>query len=1108
MTCPQCHFETRAGGRFCGNCGAPLLVSCKPCGADNPAENKFCGQCGSPLGEPAAGKAQLLSPAPVGELKRVSILFCDLVNSTGLAERLGPEEMHELIHEFMDTALAAVHRYDGSTPQFTGDGFMALFGAPVAYEDHMRRALLAALAIHDAVRSGFVERAAHAGAEIQVHIGIHTGLVVFGSVAGNLRMDPTAIGDAANVAARLQAAAAPGTILASEEAYLIARGYAQFEEVGPLLLKGKGNPIATYRLLGVSHHLSTREDETLGRRPFVNRKGELSVLLDLVRAVEGGHGQALGIVGEAGIGKSRLVAEFRRRVGGAMNWIDGRCPSYGASTPYLVFLDLLRSICGIAETDPPDVIASTLRAVLLEFRMDPQKDSVSLMYLLGIGELESTPIFSNPEGVKAKAFELLRQLCIVFSRRRPLVLAIEDLHWVDNTSEEFLLFLADAVSGARILLLATYRPGYRLPWINKSYAAQIALQPLSRTDSLAVVLSVPGHLDQPVTEAILAKADGNPLFLEQLALHVGETCTSQSVGMVPNTIHDVVSARIDRLPERTKHLLQTASVIGREFSLSLLAALWQGADPIDRHLDELLRLEFINEETARDGVIYVFRHALTQEMAYVSLLERYRRALHTRIGREIEGFYQGRTDEVIDRLALHFGRSDEIDKAVDYAILAAEKAQRGWANSEALTYFGDALRRLQSMPDTEANRLRRVDAVLKQADVRYGLGQYTEYLNILSSIRKLVADLDDPERSAAWHYWTGLLYSVTGSRPELAIEHCREATEIATANGLEEIDAVTSSCLAQVYIVAGRLGDAIESGERALAFFEARADRWWAARTLWFLAVAANYLGDWPASVDYCRRGLDHGAALGSPLSKSVQPQGWARMGAAYIQQGNVERGLQCCEEALAFEPILPRDAALVRAVHGYGQIKAGRFDAGIAELSRALAWLDRSAFRFTYLAFALWLAEGYLRFGDTTSARPFIQGILDASSANGYIYIEGRAHWLMGDCLAAEGVPGAEDHVEIAVQILNNVGARNDLTKALLTRAALRQRNDDTAAARRLLEEALISFRDLGTLDEPARVEAALSALEHGTPIPLLNGGGVRDSADRMPPPPAVTRK
>jgi class 3 adenylate cyclase len=1025
-------------------------------------------------------------------MKQVSVLFCDIVGSTPLTERLGPEAMRDLVSSFLATSLAEVDRYGGTAPQFTGDGFMALFGAPLAQEDHVQRALLAALAIQRAL-GGPEDARGSSRLDLPVRIGIHTGPVVFGPVGDKLPMDYTAIGDTANVAARLQQAAEPATILLSEATYQLAQNYARVELVGPLILKGKADPIPAYCLLEVSQTRAALRPSTAARRTtFVDRQGDLAILNNFLRQVESGYRQAVGIVGEPGIGKSRLLSEFRRQLASErVTWIEGRCVSYGTAIPYLLLLDLLRSNCGILESDTPESIIEKVRSGLERVGMDPDQDSPVLLHLLDVKDAGAAPALSNPEAVQAKSFEIFRQVSIKLSLERPLVLVLEDLHWVDKISEEFLGFLAENIAEARILMLATYRPGYRPPWIDKSYAGQVPMQPLSRDDSIHVVRSVlrAERLIELATEEIVAKADGNPLFLEQLTLHAGEAKDLRSGLMVPDTIHDVVMARIDRLPDQLKPLLQIASVIGREFSLRLLSAVWRLPEPLENLLRELNRLEFVYERVVGDGVVYVFRHALTQETAYGSLLERHRRAHHGTIGHALEQLYSGRADEVAELLALHFGRSHEAEKAVDYAIMAAEKAQRRWANNDALIYFSDALRRLDAMPDTAPNRLRRIDAVLNQSEVRYALGQYTEHTQALEEIRGPIEEIADPRRCATWHYWTGFLHSTSGGRPDVAIEHCREAAEIASASGFDEINAFAESVLAQVYIVAGKPADAVAAGERAIASFEARGDLWWAARTLWFLSIAANNLGRWNASVNYCRRGLDHGIALKEIRFKSVHAVGWWRMGSAYIQQGDLERGLQCCNEALALAPLLPRDAVMTKANCGYAEIKAGRVDAGIAELGDALAWLASYGLRYTYLHYALWLAEGHLRRNDRVNARPLVKDILDTSRTTGYLHLEGRACWLMGECLAAEAPAAAEDYTETAMRILARAGARNDLARAMITRATFRQRAGDTSTARQLLDGASAIFRELDTRDEPARVEAALAALDRGLPIRWLAG-------------------
>jgi class 3 adenylate cyclase/tetratricopeptide (TPR) repeat protein len=1084
MQCARCNAENPAGMRFCGQCAAPLPVLCPSCGAANPVESRFCSGCATPL--PAPGAWSPTGGALPGEIKQVTVLFCDIVNSMMLTESLGAEAMRDLVGAFIDTSLAEIHRYGGTAPQFSGDGFMALFGAPIAHEDHVRRALLAALAIHLAL-AGESSRGSTARPDVQIRIGVHTGPVVFGAIGVSFRLD-TAIGDTANLAARLQQAAEPGTILVSEAVPALARAYARFAPVGPLQLKGKAEPVPAFRLIGVSPSQVGRDAVSPPRLTgFVGREREVSLLEHYLEQVENGRGQIVAVAGEPGIGKSRLLAEFRRRIAdGHATWVEGHCVSYGAAIPYQLVLDALRSHCGIAETDGAETIARKVRSGLSEAGLDAGEDSPVLLHLLGVKEGSGAAAAANPETAKARSFDVCARLCLEGSRRRPLVLVLEDLHWTDTISEEFFGHLATRLAEARVLLLGTYRPEYRPPWAGLENSSEIALPSLSRDDSLFVVRSVlaDAPLAEPLAEEIVAKADGNPLFLEQLALHAGEVEKHSDIA-VPHTIHGVVTARIDRLPEATKQLLQVASVIGREFSLRLLRAVWGERGPLEAALRELSRLEFLDEWPDDEGTTYVFRHALTQEAAYRSLLANHRRFHHRAVGEALEELYPGRAEEVAELLAWHFGRSDEAEKAVDYAIIAAVKAGRGWANSEALTYFDDALRRLDTIPDTGANRLRRIDAVLRQAEVKYALGRYRDQLEALQEICGLVAEVGDAARRAAWQYWTGFLHSTSGGRPEVAIQHCREAANIASAAGLDEVSAFAQSCLAQVYMVAGRQPEAIEAGERALASFEASGNPWWAALTLWHLSSAANYLGQWEASLTYCRRSLRHGFAADDARLKVVS---WTRLGLAYIQQGDLEEGLRCCNEALSLGPI-PRDAAWARVVRGYGKIKARHLDDGVEELGKSLAWFESSHMRWTHVIGSVWLAEGYLRCGDYARARPLIEDVLMTSRSTGYLHYEGRGCWLMSECLAAEDPATAEDYAETAIRIFENLGAQNDLARTLITRAALFRAAGDGRAARRLLDRAYTTFVALGTWDEILRVKSLLAEFDSGTANLLLVG-------------------
>src|SRR5215475_7885601 len=1093
MTCPRCQATCRDGVRFCESCGISLAETCPRCRAAVTPGASFCGTCGVSLAAtqpdrfaspgsytPAhLAKSILTSRSALeGERKQVTVLFCDLANSTPLAELLGPESMYGLLNGFFELALAEVHRYEGTINQFLGDGFMALFGAPLAREDHARRAVLAALGIQQALRERLSAFARRRGEELDVRMGINTGLVVVGKIGDNLRMDYTAVGDTTHVASRLEQLAEPGSILVSEATYRLVRGYARVEDLGELLVRGKSDRIRAYKVLGPGSRRSRLEGQgpqALTR--FIGRERELGTLMSLLAKAEAGEGQIVGIVGESGVGKSRLFHEFRARLAArSLTCLEGRCLSYGSSIPYLPVLDVLRQNCGITETDNPEAIAQKLEWSLREVDMDPIEVAPYLLYLLGIKEGTAGLAALSPELVQSRSFDALRQMTFKGSRRRPLVILVEDLQWIDRTSEAYAAFLAESIAVSRVLMVLTYRPGYQISWMEKSYSTLLALHHLSPDESLEVVRSVlaPRRPTDAVSRFILAKGEGNPLFLEELARAAAERRSLEPGAPLPETIQDVLSARIDGLGEARKRLLQDAAVLGREVSLRLLEAVVEKPDDLEESQRELSRQEFLYERVGAPETMYVFKHALIQDVAYAGLLERRRQAAHLRAGKALEGLYENRIDEVVELLAHHFGRSGESDKAVDYTILAAEKAQRRWANLEALAHFDRALSLLSSAPDTTANALRRIDAVIKQGEIRFALGRHSEQLAMLDGIRRLVEESADPPRLAAWHYWTGFLHSLTGSRPELAIGHCLEAVGVAERTGLLELCAFAESCLTQVYVMAGELHRALEVGERALRTFEALGNRWWACRTLSHLAAAANARGEWEAGLRYCERALNYGLAVDD---LRLKVSALVRMGSTHVQRGDTTACLERCRQAQALSPT-PYDAAAVRAIRAYGLVKQGQLAEGVSELEEVLAWYARSQLRFTRSQFSLWLADAYLRQGASARARKVAEEILATSQEVGYGHLEGVAHRMVGECLLTADPVTAESHLGVAVGILERGGAQNEIAKSWVTQAAIHTARGEAAVARTLLERALALFEELRTLDEPTRIRERAAVL------------------------------
>ena len=641
-----------------------------------------------------------------GERKQVSVLFCDIVRSSALAAELGPEEFHLVIDRFFRVALAGVHRYEGTVNQFLGDGFMALFGAPVAHEDHARHAVLAALGIA-------------ARAEVPVRIGINSGLVVVGTIGDDLRVDYTAFGDTTVLAARLQAAAAPGAVLISQRTARLVRGYFQLEQVAPVRVKER--TVRPLRVTGLGARIA-RLDSGSGLSPFTGRDRELAELRRMLEIVVNGEGQVVGLAGDPGLGKSRLAWEFCRLAEDDAAVLEGRCRSHGAAVAYLPLFELVRDACGIAAGDAPDLVATKIERKIKALELD-----VSLAYYLrhafGLPTGDPAVAALDPVAIRARTFEALRRLLVAEAGHRPLVVLIEDLHWIDQTSEEFLAGFVDELPSVPIMLLATYRPGYPPPWPGKSFTSQLALRPLSAAASEKIVASIIDPGSPPATAAIAERGEGNPFFLEELARATRDQVADEEGGAVPETVQQVLAARIDRLTADQKAALQLAAVLGREFSLDLAEEVWDGDVPLEARLQELKALEFVRERHGGPERIFVFTHALTREVAYDSMLEARRRELHGRAAASLEYSQDSHRFEHGELLAYHYARSAVPARAIPYLAAAGARAKDRYANEEAIRLYRKALSIVGDLPagsERDGQELAILEAVAAPLNARYG----------------------------------------------------------------------------------------------------------------------------------------------------------------------------------------------------------------------------------------------------------------------------------------------------------------------------------------------------------------------------------------------------
>jgi transcriptional regulator with AAA-type ATPase domain/tetratricopeptide (TPR) repeat protein len=806
---------------------------------------------------------------------------------------------------------------------------------------------------------------------------------------------------------------------------------------------------------------------------FVGRQQELNLLRSRLTSVVSGQGQIVSIVGEAGLGKSRLLREFRQELPqGRITYLEAHCLPFGASIPYLPAIEILRRAARIVDVDTPEAGARKLRRTLERIGIDPAQGLPYLLQFLGLkGDIDELAMIS-PEAVQARTFDILRRMCATASRKRPLVIVIEDMHWVDKASET----LGNAIhqlQGMPMLLILTYRPSYQPSWTMLSAMTQIVLQPLSRQDSISILTGLlPSTEHSPAAAAILAKSEGNPLFLEELARATAEQPDGAPPGVsTPDTVQGLFLERINRLSDRARQAIELASVLGREVSARVLSLVWEAPDELERPLREVMDRGLMYEQLSGDELAYTFTHPLIQDVTYTAVPPRRRQRLHAAAGRALEQVYEGRVAEAVHLMAHHFGLSDEADKAVDYALLAADADHRRWANTEALAHFDVALKRLYQMPDTQPNRIRRIDAVIKQAEVKFALGRHAEHIHALEEIQDLVRAHADTRQRAAWHYWIGFLHSLIGSRPEVAIDYCREASSLAEAGGLEEIRAFAECCLAQAYEVAGRFTEALVAGKRALAIFEAQGNVWWACRTLWILSIAPLYMGDWRGSLAYCHQALAHAEAVNDPRLRIV---GLLRIGFAHLHRGDVATGFRYYEDVVRASPG-PYDAAMAKTLRGYGLVKTGNLAAAQEILEQAMAWFEAAQLKYTQSLITLRLAECHVGQGNGPRAREMLEGVIRLSRECGYRHCEAVASRIMGESFLAEDPVAAAAHLEAATALLQDIGARYDLARVMTAQGELADAAGDRVRARGLWQKALAIFEELDTIDEPSRVRRLL---------------------------------
>ena len=1146
--CAACGVESPPGFKFCGECGtpfgaggapgaspaspatpanfaasaAPATIAAPAAVAVRPAAVPASGPAAAhsappafpgspPAGAPAAAhglpspvaapytpphlSAEVLrSPTVIeGERKQVTVLFCDMVGSTALADRIGPEAMHALLRRFFELALGEVHRFGGTINQFLGDGFMALFGAPVAREDHARRAVLTALAVRKALEQLRQELADPGGAgasgapvdaavlaELAVRMGLNTGWVVVGGLGDHLRMDYTAVGDTTNMAARLQQLAAPGEIVISEATRAQTGDDVRVESMGPAMVKGKSTPVTVYRLLGPAERGSQAEWAPRDLSPLVGREQDLGVLADLFELAAAGRGQVAGIAGEAGAGKSRLVFELRRRLqqGRHLAWFSGRCVSYGESVPYLPLVSLLRNALGIPEGaegaagaggDAVDVVTEKLAAGLAQSGASAAESMPYLLELLGARNGGEELAELGSRAIQERIFGALRQMLLQTARREALVVEIEDLHWVDPTSEEFLAGLVEELAGASVLLLLTYRSGYRASWMEKSYATQVGVRPLSASQSRALVEALLRRSDVPpeLTAAMLKRAEGNPFFLEELTRSIDDRVTLHGE-VVPDTVQAVLMARIDRLPDEHKRLLQAAAVLGREVPRGLLAAVW-GA-PADLGLDALLqdlkRWEFLHETRGADGQAQlIFRHALTQEAVYQSMLTSRRQALHAAAGHALEQLFAGRLEDASAGLAYHFPQTQEAAKAVTYLAMAAETSARRYAHAEAAKALAEALRHAERLPEPERDR-RVVELVLQLAHSLLPLARFPETLELCLAHRERVERLGDPALAGRFHFWLAHTHSYLGDQAQAAAS-AEQAIAHSEACGDEVTLAKAHYVLARDGFWSGQFALGVDHALQAVALLERHGERWWRGQAYWVAGFNDYALGRFRPALD----AMAQAQAIGEALSDPRLDTSWSS-GYFYASMGEFDAAIRDCRGGLDRSRD-PLNSTAALGFLGYAYLEQGDPQRAAEALETAVEALRKAGFRQMLGWFCAFLAEASLGIGRAARGRLLAGEALDIARETRFGYGAALAQRALGRiALQAGTTTEAAGWFEQALATFSELGAQFEVGRAHLDLAALAHDRNDTRAAERHLGLAGDIFRQLGTPRYSDRVD------------------------------------
>jgi len=972
MKCQKCQTENPETRKFCSECGAKLLLICPQCGFENLPKDKFCGECGHDLSlsskplprelsfDEKIARIQKYLPGELtekilaqkdkieGERKQVTVMFCDMEGYTGLTAKLGPEEAYSMMDQVYEILIHKVHDYEGTINELTGDGIMAIFGAPVALEDAPQRAIRSALSIHREM-SKFSDKIKNESRipSIKMRIGIHTGPVVVGTLGNDLRVEFKAVGDTVNLASRMQNLAEPGTTYVTEETFKFTEGFFRFEALGEKQVKGKEEPMRVYQVIAPSTR-RTRFDVSAerGLTPFVGRERELELLLDGFERVKEGRGQAFSIMGEAGVGKSRLLYEFRKAITNEdVTFLEGKCLSYGRGMAYHPITDILKSNFDIQEGEGDIEVREKVKRGLGLLRVDETSTLPYFLELLSVKDSGIDRISMSPEGKKDRIIEALKQIAFKGSEIRPLVMATEDLHWIDKSSEEALRYTLENIPGARVLLIFTYRPEFVHTWGGRSYHNQITLNRLSNRESLFMVAHLLGtqEIDKDLEKLILEKTEGVPFFIEELLkslkdLKIIERRDSKyqlakdvKAMAIPSTIQEMIMARVDSLPDATRTVLQTGSVIEREFPYDLIK--WVTGlpeQPLLTHLSALKDSELLYERGIYPQTSYIFRHALSREVVYDSILGKKKKELHEEIGKGIEELCKDSLADQYGVLVEHFFVSENYAKAAEYSRLAGKKAEKAASFPDAIAHAKKRITCLEKLPMADEGQRKIIDA-------RTALAFYLGQLNYYFEAREAIDPIIDVATKQGYK---------------------KRLCQIRTIQGVYH------------YMVEENFSAAFQAFEEALKISDEIKDILTSSYANHWFGMALSYNCEFDKAVFYMQRTLDISIAAKNLWGIAITKGNLAYF--CYFYPGRINIGFQTTADALriAEESGDIMSKGYVYSSHGIFCYAKGLFEEAERHLLKGIEFCERINEKGWRAIAHLFLSETYFAMGNFPSAK------------------------------------------------------------------------------------------------------------------------------------------